>query len=225
MFFKKEVYTVNIEDVQKYISEHYRYTARTHPKKEMLEPHNMSVPQKRTTPVRPKPAPPPEDGPVIRYSSRNTDIKYSNREPPEDYYDRKQLYSMINAAYRNQAASDKSFKKHTEMTFVGKLLDYLSIKNLSDSKVYKRAQIDRRLYSKIVCDNDYKPSKDTCIALCVGLQLNLEKTIDMLRRAGYTFSHSSKRDIIIEYCFENSIWDMNTINEILYKFSEKLLGR
>ena len=115
--------------------------------------------------------------------------------------------------------------KNQNQTFVDCLLYYIDSKNLKGSEVYKAAQIDKRLFSKIVSDREYKPSKDTAIALAFALKLSLAEAQNLLSRAGYTLSHSSTRDIIIEYFFREKIYDVIDINEVLYRLKQKMIGR
>lgn len=96
---------------------------------------------------------------------------------------------------------------------------------MRDAEVYKAAQLDRRLFSKIMSDKDYKPAKDTAIAIAIALQLSLEEATDLLSRAGYTFSHSNKKDIIIEYFFRERIYKLDDINEVLFNLGQKIIGR
>ena len=81
------------------------------------------------------------------------------------------------------------------------------------------------MFSKIVSDRNYKPARDTCIALCIGLRLNLKDASDLLEKAGYTLSHSSKRDIAIEFFLVEGMYRMQEINEMLDRLGLKLFGR
>jgi hypothetical protein len=74
-------------------------------------------------------------------------------------------------------------------------------------------------------DRQYKPSKDTAIAIALALRLTLSEATDMLSRAGYTFSHSNKKDIIVEYFFREQIYKLDDINEVLYNLGQKIIGR
>ena len=109
----------------------------------------------------------------------------------------------------------KEFLKQHESTFSEFLLDLLKERNGKDSEVYKRAEISKQLFSKIMSNKDYKPTKDTAIQLAIGLKLDLNQTQKLLKKAGYALTRSSKADLVVEYCIKNKIYSVTFINEAL----------
>lgn len=94
----------------------------------------------------------------------------------------------------------------------------------TDPEIYKKANVDRRLFSKIRNNKNYNPSKTTAIAFAFALELNLDETEDFIARAGYALSHSSKFDIIVEYFLLNKNYDVFKLNEVLFAFDQPLIG-
>ena len=112
----------------------------------------------------------------------------------------------------------------TQETFSQMLLRTIDEKGLADPAVYKRARIDRKLFSKIRSNPRYQPSKATAVALALALELSLDETLDLIGRAGYTLTHASKGDIVVEYFIGQRCWDIQLINEALYAFGQPLVG-
>lgn len=137
----------------------------------------------------------------LRYSKRESTVLNSDRLPSID-----DLFEQL----------DKSFSET--------LLSLIDKKNMSDVETYKRANISKAHFSKIRSRKDYRPTKTTVLAFCVALQLNLKECENLLEKAGFSLSNSSKLDLIVKYFILRKNFDIFEINKVLFEYDQTLLG-
>ena len=109
-------------------------------------------------------------------------------------------------------------------TFSEMLLRLIKESGEKPSTIYKRANIDRRHFSKIATHEDYQPSKQTVLAFAIALKLDFERTKDLLAVAGFSLTNSNIADLIVSFFIEYKIFDVDLVNRILYKYDQSLLG-
>lgn len=119
----------------------------------------------------------------------------------------------------------KEYLNQKKTSSFGELLfSFIDRKGLTDVEVYKSVSIDRRLFSKIRCDENYIPKKENVIKLCLALSLKKDEVKELLDSAGYSLCTNSNFDLIISFCLENNIYDINIVNEYLYIFTNTILN-
>ena len=126
------------------------------------------------------------------------------------------------------SAKNKSlheYMKSMDKSFAYKLFDLIDERGMTDVECYKKANVDKKTFSKIKCNpNTYRPSKQTAVAFAIALKLNLDETQELLASAGLTLSRSFTFDKIIRYFLQKEVYDIFEINEALFEFDQVLLG-
>ena len=135
-------------------------------------------------------------------------------------YDKKQTSS-----YYQENSIQREIKREIvpELSFGEYLFSVIDKKQLNDVEVYKKVDLDRKVFSKIRIDKMYHPSRETVFKLMLSLQLVLTEAVEMMEFAGYSFDRSSQFDLIVKYCIENKIYDLMSVNELLLELTDRTL--
>ena len=126
------------------------------------------------------------------------------------------------AGVREESLED--MLEHLDAGFSETLLQLIDRTGRKDSEIYKKANVDRKLFSKIRNNPGYRPSKTTAVAFAMALELDLDETQSLIGRAGYTLTHSSLFDIIVEYFIREKNYDINELNTVLFRYDQSLIG-
>ena len=183
-----------------------------HISKEFLEEIRLYIEAKRNTETIPC------------YSKPDYTEDISPKASPKSAPSKRRIFKL-----KERAASEKSVENifidipERKPSFCKKLFSIIDNKGLKDSDVYKKAGIDRRLFSKLRSDFDYHPSKSTALRLCLALELDIAETEILLESAGYCLSLSDTADLVIRYCIEHRVFDIISVNEAIDYFSGKII--
>lgn len=158
-----------------------------------------------------------DDGCLRMRTLKNKRTRYDNVQPlPAE--------KLCDAAIMRSSEDIDGFVAHLDKGFSETLLDLIDERGMNDVECYKKANVDRRTFSKIRSNKDYKPSRQTAIAFAISLGLDLDGVQALLATAGYTLSDSALADKIIKYFISKKIYDVFEINEALFEFDQTLLG-
>lgn len=156
--------------------------------------------------------------------------EYADGRILEEYRRRRAAQQFANGSTPFHSAAAVPAKPLDEIlsdagdTFQQRLFKLIDASGMDDVTVYKKANIDRKVFSRIRCKADYKPTKKTAVAFAVALELPMSEMLDLLACAGITLSKSDRFDLIISYCVQNRIYDILEINAVLFQYGQPLLG-
>lgn len=160
----------------------------------------------------------PQTGYAAGQNDGRPHVRYSISASATDAINR-----AITASGADPLALRSALDSRREPTFTQTVQQHLQQRSLKSSDVYRSIGMDRRHFSKILSNPDYSPSRDTAIALAIGLRLSLTEANQLLSRAGFSLSNSSRRDMLIEYFFERKNYSIDDLNDVLFTLEEKIL--
>ena len=166
---------------------------------------------------------------IDEYDSDHIDHVYLNSSRFRHYYQDQENIKLTSSLNDEGAFEINSFDldemlNHLDDSFSQMLIKLIDLSGKKDAEIYKKANIDRKLFSKIKNNINYRPSKTTALAFTFALELDLDTTKDFIGRAGFALSHSSKFDVIVEYFLINRNYNVFELNEVLFAFDQPLIG-
>ena len=166
---------------------------------------------------------------IDEYGSDHIDHVYLNSSRFRHYYQDQENIKLTSSLNDEGAFEINSFDldemlDHLDDSFSQMLIKLIDLSGKKDAEIYKKANIDRKLFSKIKNNINYRPSKTTALAFALALELDIDTTKDLIGRAGFALSHSSKFDVIVEYFLISRNYNVFELNEVLFAFDQPLIG-